>query len=126
MVDVKIKLSALWVAFFFSSIYGDVLRLYDPERAEALAMEMTHEFMLVSAITMLIPITMGFLSLALKDKTNRRANMVLGIFFVGYVLLFLFSSITARPAYETVLATALVVFAALIVWHAWKWPKQEA
>jgi len=29
MTDVKIKLSALWVAFFFNSIYGDVLRLYD-------------------------------------------------------------------------------------------------
>ena len=121
MVDVKIKLSALWVAFFFNSIYGDVLRLYGPGEG---AMQMTHELMLVSAISMEIPIVMGFLSLVLKDKTNRWANMIIGIFFVCYSLMFLISSFL-MATYEIFLAIALVVFAALIVWYAWKWPKQE-
>ena len=123
MVDVKIKLSALWVAFFFSSIYGDVLRLYDPGTLEHLGV-MTLEMMLLSAIFMEIPIVMGFLSLVLKDKANRRANMIIGIFFVCYNLIFFISSFF-WATYETVLAIALVVFAALIVWYTWKWPTQE-
>jgi len=123
MVDVKIKLSALWVAFFFNSIYGDVLRLYDTGSLEHLGL-MTHEMMLVSAISMEIPIVMGFLSLVLKDKANRRVNMIIGVFFVCYSLMFLISSFLVA-IYEIFLAIALVVFAALIVWYAWKWPKQE-
>ncbi|MHA2224838.1 MAG: hypothetical protein ACXAC8_06520 [Candidatus Hodarchaeales archaeon] len=124
MEDVKIKLSSLWVAFFFCSIYGDVLRLYDPDGLGDIALQMTHDLMLISAITLIVPIFMGFLSLALKDKTNRWVNIIIGIFFLGYVLIFLISSFT-RPAYEIVLSAALVVFAALIIWHAWKWPTLE-
>ncbi len=123
MEDVKIKLSALWVAHMLSTTYADVLRLYDPE--EVGGMQITHEFMLVSAITMVIPIFMVFLSLTLKYKANRWVNMSVGIFWVGYDLLFLISSM-ASPAFEIFLGIVYLMFAALIVWHAWKWPKQES
>ena len=123
MVDVKTKLSALWVTHMLSTTYADVLRLYDPGEAAA---QMIEEWLLVSAITMVIPIFMVFLSLTLKYKANRWANMSIGIFFIGYDLLFLISSFSiASPAYEIFLGIVYVVFAALIVWHAWKWPKQE-
>ncbi len=123
MEDVKIKLSALWVAHMLSTTYADVLRLYDP--GEVGGMQITHEFMLVSAITMVIPIFMVFLSLTLKYRANRWANMSVGIFWVGYDLLFLISSM-ASPAFEIFLGIVYLMFAALIVWHAWKWPKQES
>ena len=123
MEDVKIKLSALWVAHMLSTTYADVLRLYDPE--EVGGMQITHEFMLVSAITMVIPIFMVFLSLTLKYRANRWVNMSVGIFWVGYDLLFLISSM-ASPAFEIFLGIVYLMFAALIVWHAWKWPKQES
>jgi TRAP-type C4-dicarboxylate transport system permease small subunit len=38
--------------------------------------------------------------------------------------MFLISSFLVA-IYEIFLAIALVVFAALIVWYAWMWPKQE-
>ena len=123
MEDVKIKLSGLWVAHMLSTTYADVLRLYDPGEVAA-SFPMTHELMLVSAITMVTPIVMVVLSLTLKDKANRLANIIAGIFWVGYDLLMVISSM-AGPAYEIFLGIVYLVFAAPIVWYAWKWPKQE-
>lgn len=124
MVDVKIKLSALWVALFFNSIYGDVLRLYETGAMAHLTALMTPDILLISAITMEIPIVMGALSLLLKDKANRKVNMIIGIYYLCYSLMFLFSSFF-MATYEIVLASALFVFAVLIVMYAWKWSTQE-
>jgi TRAP-type C4-dicarboxylate transport system permease small subunit len=38
--------------------------------------------------------------------------------------MFLISSISTLIAWEIFLAAILIVFAILIVWYAWKWPKQ--
>jgi ABC-type uncharacterized transport system permease subunit len=122
MVDVKIKLSALWVAHMLSTTYADVLRLYDPGEVAA-SFSMTHELMLVSAITMVIPIVMVVLSLTLKDKANRWANIIVGIFKIVIVLASLF--IGESWAYYIFGSIVEVVLLSLIVWYAWKWPKQE-
>jgi len=119
MVDVKIKLSALWVAHMLSTTHADVLRLYDPEDAFG-GVQITHDFMLVSAITMVTTIFMVILSLTLKDKANRWANIIVGILWVGYDLMFL-SSTLASPAYEIFYGIVYLIFSAMIVWHAWKW-----
>ena len=83
---------------------------------------MTADVLLISAITMEIPIFMGALSLLLKEKVNRKVNMIIGIFFVLYSLMFLVSAFSLA-AYEIVLASALVLLAVLIVGYAWKWPE---
>jgi glucose uptake protein GlcU len=121
MDDVKIKLVALWVAHMLSTTYADVLRLYDPKEVVA-SFPMTHEVMLVSAITMVIPIVMVPLSLMLKDKVNRWVNIIVGIFWVGYDLLMVFSTLnTGAPTYEIFLGFVYLVFAIPIVWYAYKW-----
>jgi len=125
MVDVKMKLSGLWVAHMLSTTYADVLRLYDPGEVAA-SFPMTHELMLGSAIIMVIPIVMIVLSLTLKDKANRLVNFIAGIFWVGYDLLMVSSTFsTAAPAYEMFLGFVYLIFATPIVWYAWKWPKPE-
>jgi len=54
------------------------------------------------------------------------ANIIVGIFWVGYDLLMVISTFsTAAPAYEIFLGFVYLIFAAPIVWYAWKWPKQE-
>jgi len=70
---------------------------------------------------------MAFLSLTLKDPINRWANIIVGIVLAAF-----FSSpsdlsgclIQGKLTLFLVNAS-LIVVAALIVWHAWKWPKQE-
>jgi len=119
--DVQIKLSGLWVAAMFSWVYGDLLRIYSGDFIAGEFIEgvqMTQELWVVAAITMMIPVAMVFLSLTLKDKANRWANIIIGIFFTGYGLIGLPAY---TSAYDQFLIIVGLVFTALIVWYAYKW-----
>ena len=130
MLDVRIILSALWAARMLSGLQGDSTRFHDPVALKELvagtsAVPVTDVLLLVMSIIFAVPIFMSFLSLTLKDKVNRWANRSIGIFFVvfdlGFCILFF-----GPPAYEIFWNFVYLVFTALIVWYAWKWPKQEA
>ncbi len=131
MKKVKIILSALWAARMLSSLQGDSTRLHDPVMLGQMVsgtseITVTNELLLVMSIIMAIPIFMVFLSLTLKPKANRRANLIIGIFFVVYEIGFLIFLYLPGAIYEVFWGLAYLVFAALVVWYAWKWPKQEA
>jgi hypothetical protein len=119
---VQIKLSALWVAAMFGWVYGDLLRIYS---GDFIAGEVIGEdvmspqtFWMIGAITMIIPGVMVFLSLVLKYKANRWANIIAAIFF--FVL-----SLVGLPgypgAYDKFLIIVGLVFNVITVWYAWKW-----
>jgi hypothetical protein len=126
-INVKLKLSGLWVAAMFSWVYGDLLRIYSGDfivgndiAAELMSMDM---LWMISAITMIVPGAMVFLSLALKANVNRWTNIVVGAFYTLYNLV----GLSSYPsAYDVFLIFVSIVFTALIVWFAWKWPAQEA
>ena len=125
--DVQIKLSALWVALTFIWQQGDALRLYSGDviggAVDTGAMMSPEMLWMVSAIWMTIPVVMLFLSLTLKYPVNRWANIIVGIFFVLINLI----GLSAYPwGYDKFLIIVGLVFNVLIVWYAWKWPKQEA
>jgi hypothetical protein len=127
-INVKIKLSALWVTLMFCYTYADILGFYAPGNIEELisggiaGIQMTQGLLLGSAVLMAIPSVMVFLSLTLKAKANRMANIIVGIVYLG-VLGGTF--LTGRnPPYYICYATLKAVLIALIVWYAWKWPKQ--
>ena len=129
LLDVKIILSALWVARMLTGFVGDVLKFYEPGMVEQIlarevnGMPLTEGFMLAAAIIFILPVFMVFLSLTLPDKANRWSNIILAILFFGLNL------IGELPTYEYAYRTFLVVvemtFLALIVWYAWKWPNSE-
>ena len=88
----------------------------------------TPEMQLVMAIAMVIPLAMAFLSLTLKDKANRWANIILGIVYAALSFVDPITFVaeqSAYSAYEILIGIVMVVFAALIVWTAWK-SKQKA
>jgi hypothetical protein len=121
-VDVKIILSALWVAAMFVWQQGDVQRLYsgDYKAGDAITGSVMSPEMLwfISAITMTIPVVMVILSLTLNYPMNRWTNVVIGIFYTGYSLI----GLPRYPsAYDRFLIFVGIVFTALIVWYAWKW-----
>ena len=128
--DVQIILSALWAARMLSSLQGDTVRLFDPVTfkemiAGTTEVQVTEELLLVMSIVMAIPIVMSFLSLTLKKKANRWANLIVGIFFVVWELAFLILFYLHDSAYEAFWGMAYLVFAALVVWYAWRWPRQD-
>jgi hypothetical protein len=128
MDDVRIKLAALWVCRMLTGFLGDVLRFLEPGMLEKIiageadGMQITHELLLVSAIIMVIPVFMVFLSLTLPDKANRWANIIFGVFFIGFDLVGL---PTYTSAYAVFLIIVGLLFNALTVWYAWKWPRWE-
>jgi len=78
-------------------------------------MPLTAEIMLLMAIITVIPAVMVFPSLTLKYKANRQANIIVGIFMVGFDLLYLIQAVFGMPPYEIFLAILYLVFTALIV-----------
>ena len=111
--------------------YGDILGFMKPGAIEhyikgigATGSPITQVTLLGIAIFMAIPSVMVFLSLALKPKANRWANIIVGIFFT--VLTPISLLLPGVWAYLYFYGSVEVVLTALIVWTAWKWPKQEA
>jgi len=71
---------------------------------------------------MIIPAVMVFLSVTLKPKVNRWVNIILGVL---YTVVNIGNLIGETWAYYIFFGVVEIAFIALIVWYAWKWPKQE-
>ena len=131
LIDVRIILSALWAARMLSGLQGDSTRLHDPVALQSIIAEtgdivISNELLLVMSIIFVVPIFMSFLALTLKYPAIRRVNLTIGIFFAAFDLVFLCLALFLwrSTAYEIVWSIAYLVFTALVVWYAWKWPKQ--
>ncbi|MFN2191166.1 MAG: DUF6326 family protein, partial [Candidatus Promineifilaceae bacterium] len=74
LIDVKIILSALWVARMLTGFVGDVLKFYEPGMVEHIlagevdGMPLDQGFRLAAAIIFVLPVFMVYLSLTLPDK----------------------------------------------------------
>lgn len=125
MEELRIKLSALWVSLMLTYLLGDVLRIFsgDFTAGNIGDMQVSQELYLGLAILMVIPILMVFLSLTLKYKVNRWANIILSIFFFGFNLIGL---PTYTSLYDQFLIVVGLLFNLVTVWYAWKWRQQEA
>ena len=126
-VPVKLKLAAAWAALMFLYAYGDVFAYFRPGfiedvmAGEVFAFEINQLFLLAISVYVAIPAAMVFLSLVLKPTFNRWANIVLGALYGATILL---STIGEDYAYYVFLSVVEAAFAALIVWYAWRWPRQ--
>jgi hypothetical protein len=122
MLDVRIILSALWVALMLTYLLGDVLRIYSGDfkvgEMGGKPFTMTQGMWLGIAVLMLIPILMVLLSLILPYPVNRWVNIIVAVFF------FIFNIIglpTYPSAYDKFLIVVGLVFNSLTVWTAWNW-----
>jgi len=137
MEDWKIKISVLWLFIAVTMVANTMLYFLLPgvidkiRAGEVLGFNMLQvgpEILLIIAITYFwVPLVMAVLSLTLKDKANRWANVILGIFYVGFILLEFILTITtvtypygARWPYVILMDTSMFVAATLIVRYAWK------
>src|SRR5687767_2059206 len=120
MLDVRIKLSALWAALMLTYLLGDVMRIFsgDFTPGEIGGQKVSQGVWLGIAIFMVIPIVMLFLSLILNQPVNRWANIIVAVVFFVFNLIGL---PTYPSAYDKFLIVVSLVFNALTVWYAWKW-----
>jgi len=130
--DWKIKVSVLWLIFDVAALAGGMLGIFEPDllqqfltTGEIEGMEVGLELLLILAIALLVPLIMAFLSLTLKDSTNRWTNIIVGIVYTGLGLTDLPTYLAKPSAYAILMWLAGLVATALIVWYAWK-SKQKA
>ena len=129
-VNVKIILSALWVAVMFIYVYADIKTLFQPEIPEQIisgimgGMTISQSFLFAAAILMSIPPIMILLSLILKPSINRWVNIIVS--FLHILLIIATRFVPAKIWYYYIYYQSIeAIFHSLIIWYAWRWPVQE-
>ncbi|MEQ8673859.1 MAG: DUF6326 family protein [Aggregatilineales bacterium] len=130
-INIRFKLSALWIAMMFMYVFADVLAVFEPGTVQGLlsgtlhGVQFTQEVLFGAAILVSIPSLMVFLCLILPARWNRRANIILGIVYalVNMANLLSFADPWAYIIFFNLAESAINL---LIVWYAWRWTTREA
>ena len=125
-MDRKALLSTLWIFVLFNIIFRDLHEFISPGFLEEAitgyvdGMQITERLVFIGAIIVEIPIAMVLLSRVLKYRVNRWVNIIAAAITIVVV----FSSVPTVPA-DIFFDAIEVVALSLIIWYAWKWPKQD-
>jgi len=116
----------LWIFYAVALVGYLIVMLMEPGviadimKGEMEGEKIGPELLLLIAIIVLVPLIMAFMSLTLKNRTNRWANIIVGIVFVVLQLLALGDAVARSSAWMTLMDFSKLVAPALIVWYAWK------
>ena len=125
-INVKLKISALWIAVMFCYVYGDYIEIYVPGViADAMAVKSSIETQLEFfsvALLMAIPSVMIFFTLVVKPNVNRWLNIILAAF---YIALLIAVNTEAGWWFYLFLTAIEILISVAIVWYAWTWPTVE-
>jgi hypothetical protein len=126
-INVKLKISALWIAVMFCYVYGDYIQIYVPGiLAKAMEVNATTETQMQFfsvALLMAMPSVMIFFTLVIKPKINRWMNMILSTL---YIIILVATNLTETWVFYLFLTAIEVLISVAIVWYAWKWTTLEA
>ena len=129
-INVKFKLSALWSAVMFCYVYGDYFSFYVPKKIEGFIngenMLDSPQKLFAASILMVIPSVMVFLSLVLKPALSRALNILFGTIYTVIMILIAVTSIAPWWTFYVFLAIVESCITSLIIWYAWKWPRQQS
>ena len=124
-VNVRIKISALWMSMLFVFAYVDLFSLYRPDfRADVEAGEVggfavNQTFLLATTAYVVIPSLMVFCVLVLRPRLNRILNIALAIVYAVSIVAATIGEWTYYVLGSLIEATLL----APVVFYAWTWPK---
>ena len=124
-VNVRVKISALWTSMLFVFAYVDLFSLYRPDfRAELDAGEVAgftvnQSFLLGTTVYVVIPSLMVFLTLILRARVSRIANIALSTLYAVTIV----AGAVGEWNYYVLGSAIEVALVAGIVYYAWTWPK---
>ncbi len=87
---------------------------------EAEGQKIGPELILFSAILMLVPLVMAFLSMTLKGSMNRWVNIIAGSVFAALWFVGVVDAVLSAYWGGALMTLSAVVASLLIVWYAWK------
>ena len=127
-VDVKVKLSALWVSVMLLYVYVDIFGLYEPGSIQGILegrvwkVEITQTWALSALLMMAIPTLMVVLSLLLPASANRWTNIIVGAL---YIVISVGNAVGESWIYYWLGSAVEAILLALVVWFAVKWPRTQ-
>ena len=128
-INIKIKLALLWASVMFCYIYEDYFELYVPKRIERIisgeSLLNTPMKLFAASFVLIIPALMIFLSILLQPKLSRFLNLIFGIFYTALMLWIAIHYSDKWLRFAIVFAIVESLITALIVWYAWKWPREN-
>ncbi len=125
-MDIKTKISTLWIVVMFNMIYADILGFIHPGAlakiiAGDVGIDLNQGILLVFSVLLEIPIIMIFLSRILDQKINRIANIVAPVLTIIFVI----GGGDTTLSYIFFAGTEVVCMIAIMV-MAWKWKESMA
>ncbi len=124
-INARIKISALWTSIMFVFAYVDIFGFYRSDyRAKIEAGEIggftiNQSFLLGTTIYVVLPSLMVFLSLVMRPRLARIANITLSILY-GLTIV---AAAIGEWNYYVLASTIEVALLAIIVYVAWTWPQ---
>lgn len=128
-INIKTKLALLWASVMFCYIYEDYFELYVPKRIERIisgeSLLNSPMKLFAASFVLIIPALMIFLSILLQPKLSRFLNLIFGIFYTALMLWIAIHYSDKWLRFAIVFAIVESLITALIVWYAWKWPREN-
>ncbi|MBX2825850.1 MAG: hypothetical protein KTR33_14050 [Gammaproteobacteria bacterium] len=127
-VNIKFKISALWVTMLFVFAYVDIFGFFradvlgDAMAGRVSVFAVSQSFLLFTTIYILIPSAMVFLSLVLRPSINRTVNIALAVI---YALSIVLACLDEQWLYFIVGSVIEIVILGMIARYAWNWPRQS-
>lgn len=119
-IDIKEKISILWIVVMMNMIFADILSFMQPEFLNEILtgntpIKLTPGIMLVFALILEVPIAMIFLSRVLKNRVNCWANIVASVVTITFVI-----GGGSLDLHYIFFTTIEVLILLLIIRYAWK------
>jgi hypothetical protein len=121
--EVKLKILILWIFVFFNMIFRDLHEFgrtgFLQELTEGVVngVQITEFLLLIGGIMMEVPLLMLPLTMLLKPRVNRLANLCIGTLMVPLMI----SSYDLLDADDIFFLIFEVLALLLIIWYAWHW-----
>ncbi len=117
-MDIKIRLSTLWILVMFNMIFADIFSIM-VELVNKNTLQIPGDVktvMAIAAIITNIPILMIFLSRILTPRINKITNIIAGILTLIYVI----GGGDYAPHYIIIVSIETVLLTTIII-YSWKW-----
>lgn len=124
-LTLKIRISLLWLFMAVAMSAHSVLAFMEPGAIEEIGeMAMGPGMMLFMALFWWVPLAIAVLTFILRNSANRWTNIVLGIIFTILNIYHLVEHVADPSAHQILIIASTVVATALVVWFAFKLPKE--
>lgn len=129
-IDVKLVLSALWIAMLIVFAYVDIFGFFRADILDAaldgkvatLGIAIDQVFLVFTTVYILIPTLLVVLSLVLRPRVNRIVNIVAAVLYAASIIA---SCVGETWGYYLLGSAVEVVLLVAIVRTAWTWPRTE-